>query len=121
MTETDSRSASDTPISGIRALLVLAAVIVAGAAVLYGMGVRLPHHSSDDSAAIGSKIGGTCAKTTYYIQSKIDGSKQTIYDCTVDSKEMCVTYSGGIATDSTDEVKLLFQNTLGTEEPSCAI
>lgn len=77
--------------------------------------------SPDRSTAIGVKIGArTCEETSFEITNKLDGSKTRIYDCSMPSgKEKCVTEEGGVAHDSTEEVKLLFQSTLGEAPPNC--
>jgi hypothetical protein len=92
---------------------VIAATVLAFAAA--GCGA-----SSDQSATIGRQIGGTCSATDFYLQNRLDGSKETIYDCTTPAKgEMCVTYAGHVATNATETVKLLFANALGSSKPSC--
>lgn len=100
--------------------VILALVVVAWGGLRY-VGLLGGSGSGDQSGTIAAQIGGTCGETGYYVQSRLDGSKLRIYDCTTPSRgEMCVTYSGGIASDSTDEVKLLFANELGGSKPACA-
>lgn len=107
------------------ALLVTAAAV---ALVAVGCGGQ-----KDRSSEIAAKIhADSCKATRYAIVSRIDKSKTTIYDCTVDntstdangaqtfgSKRICVTEENGIAHDATAEVRILFANVLGDARPSC--
>jgi len=98
--------------------------LAVAAIVLVGLAVKAwpHHHQADRAAAIQQSIGATsCDNSGYYVQSQLDGSKQIIYDCQMASGNWkCVTENGGIASDSTAEVKLLFTNTLSGGEPFCA-
>lgn len=76
---------------------------------------------ADNSDAIALNIGALkCSSSGYYLTSRLDDSKLVIYDCQMPSGNYkCVTESGGIDTDSTAEVKLVFENTLGSTKPLC--
>lgn len=77
--------------------------------------------AADRSAQIADSIGSkSCEQTDYYIQSKLDGSKATIYDCvSFVGVRKCVTEQAGIIHDSTETVKLLFADTLSGGRPDC--
>jgi hypothetical protein len=95
--------------------VVVVALIVFGA-------VKNPfHHSGGPSPDTVASTAGMdyCDNSGYYLQSRLDGSKQTIYDCMKGPNAHCITMSGGIASDSTVEVRLVFQGTLGASKPSC--
>ena len=82
------------------------------------------HHqdakASTSPAAVAALAGATyCDDSGYYVKSRLDGSKETIYDCQIGARMQCVTVSGGIATNSTATVRLLFTNTLGASKPAC--
>jgi hypothetical protein len=98
-------------------------VLVVAAAVLVALAVTVwpHHHPADRSAAIQANVGAdSCTISGYFIQSKLDGSKQTIYDCLMPSGSYkCVTENGGIDSDSTAVVRLLFANTLSGGKPTC--
>lgn len=125
MTETTP----DQPLPASRArqrvgLAVIAAIIVAA---LFAAGViKIPGRSSglaDHSGRVAQEAGAaSCTDTGFYVQSKLDGSKQIIYDCTFPGSspgEECVTENGGIASNATVEVRALFVNALGDNKPSC--
>lgn len=79
-------------------------------------------HGSDQSAQIQAKLGSnaTCYESQYQIENRLDGSKQPVYVCeTPGSKVICATWSDGIASNVTAEVRILFQSTLGQEKPAC--
>lgn len=102
----------------------VALLVVAAAAAIYGAYYDgLIGHSgpADHSSEIQTAIGATsCSLSGYGIMSKLTGENEPIYDCAMPSgAEKCVTYSGGIATDSTAVVKLLFANTLSGGRPAC--
>lgn len=98
--------------------LVIVGLIVIGA-------VKNPFHHKKGPTAMGPSavaaiIGADyCADSGYLVQSRLDGSEQTIYDCTTGIKSRCVTMNGGIASDSTQEVRFLFANALGGAQPAC--
>lgn len=78
-------------------------------------------HRNDPASAstVASAIGAqSCDDSGFTIKSLVSGT-ETIYDCSVDGSNLCVTYKGGVATDSTDVVKLAFANSLGTDGPFC--
>jgi hypothetical protein len=86
------------------------------AAVLSGCG-----GGAASPAEVASGAGATsCDNSGFYIQNKLSGGKSVIYDCRFARKlPKCVTYSGNIASDSTDEVALLFQGSLNAGKPPC--
>jgi hypothetical protein len=97
------------------ARLLGVAVLIVGALVAGGCGA-----TGDQSDAIAANIGAsTCHAEQYEIVSRISGHKDRIYNCTLHGKTICVTYSGGIASNATAEVKLLFANALGGQKPDC--
>lgn len=64
----------------------------------------------------------SCDNSGFYVQSKITNEKDTIYDCRFSGATLpkCVTYSGNIARDATEEVTLLFSDTVGGQgKPRC--
>jgi hypothetical protein len=74
---------------------------------------------SSSKVAAAAQASG-CDNSGFYIENKISGSKEVIYDCSFpDGSTKCVTYAGGIANDSTDVVRLVFASTLGAKKPSC--
>jgi hypothetical protein len=77
--------------------------------------------SGPSASSVAAKIGASsCDNSGYSVQSRLDGSKEIIFDCTMGNlATKCVTVSNGIANDATAEVKLLFANTLGASKPSC--
>ncbi len=90
--------------------------VVAAAALLAGCGGGAASPSQVATAAGAS----SCNNSGFYIQSKITGNKSVIYDCRFAEKlPKCVTYSGSIASDSTETVQLLFANSLGAQKPAC--
>lgn len=95
--------------------MVAAAFGVAVAVLATGCG------ASDRSSKIASEIGANaCTRTPYELKNRLDGSKSTIYDCTLNGRDMCVTEEGGIPRDSTAIVRVVFQGALGGDRPSCA-
>lgn len=110
----------------MKRLAKIAVVVAVVAAGVLGAGWtmigHLPwsHGATDQSAQIATSIGASfCYQTGYVIQSRLDGSKDRIYDCAVNGRRMCVTEHGGIARDQTAMVKLLFTGTLSGGKPSC--
>lgn len=98
-----------------RLLGIIAAVVVAIVIVGY-----YENHKSSSPDAVAATIGASsCDNSGYQVLSRFDGSKATIYDCTIGSRMRCVTYENGIATDATETVRLLFANTLGSSKPNC--
>ena len=83
-------------------------------------GYRLVHRHSVSPGTVASAAGAlSCDSSGYYITTAVSG-KETVYDCSMASgKTLCVTYHGGIASDSTEIVRLAFANTLLTTKPSC--
>lgn len=74
--------------------------------------------ASDQSSAIVALTGASsCTQELYWI--RLGGSKATIYDCTINGATKCVTFQNGIASDSTAEVKLAFEDALGSTRPTC--
>jgi hypothetical protein len=62
----------------------------------------------------------SCNDSGFYLVSNLTGKKSTIYNCTfAPAGTRCITYEGGLATDATDEVRLVFSTTLGSNRPSC--
>jgi hypothetical protein len=114
----DEQRAS-TPGHGRSAWQSIVILIVAG-----GIGLYLYHHHHgspvDRSDEIAKQIGAdSCDQSGYEIKNRLDGSKSVIYDCDIDGRMKCVTEDGGIPSDSTVAVKLLFADTLGTAKPYC--
>lgn len=70
---------------------------------------------------VASVAGATsCDNSGFYIQSKLTGDKAVIYDCRFAEKlPKCVTYSGNIASDATEEVQLLFATSINSQHPAC--
>lgn len=76
--------------------------------------------AKDRSDEIASVIGADfCDQSRYQITNRLDSSRTRIYDCIRNGHRLCVTYSGGIATNVTVETRLLFAGTLGAEKPGC--
>lgn len=76
-----------------------------------------------DPAALAESVGAShCDKTSFTIESKLDGETRTVYDCYFSEvfKYRCVTQSDGIARDETDTATALFADTFATETPRCA-
>lgn len=100
-----------------------AGAIVLVAVALAAYGIWHSHHNAlaDHSARVAQEANAySCTDTGFYLTSKLDGSKQVIYDCSFGgSSSKCVTEAGGLATDATEEVQLLFADTLGSQKPSC--
>jgi len=93
-------------------------VVIACCGLLAGCG-----SSDPDPAKLAASIGAsTCDKTSFKIESKLDGEKRTVYDCYFkgDYRYRCVTESGNIAKDETDTVIALFEDTFTAEKPRCA-
>jgi hypothetical protein len=106
-----------------KSVLTLAAIIAVIAFVYFRTNlIRVTHGAAkDESGSIATDIGASsCSSSGYEITSKIDDSKQTIYDCLMPSGNYkCVTRENGIDNDSTETVKLLFASTLGASKPAC--
>lgn len=103
--------------TAFKVLMILAVI-----SIVFGGAYALTHRSgpSDQSSTVATTIGAQyCDSSGFQIISKLDDSKATIYNCDLDNKTICVTYEHGIATDETAEVKLLFANTLGSDQPDC--
>ena len=102
-----------------RNLLGTAAVV----AVVFYAGWHFLHSNSgpaDNSAAVAAQSGASdCSNSGYYLQSRLDGSKEVIYDCQFPRRMRCVSEQGGITSDITVEVRLLFGSTLGADKPLC--
>jgi len=63
-----------------------------------------------------------CDDSGYSLVIRATGEHQEIYDCafgTFPIRERCVTYSDGIANDSTETAQLVFSTTLGGSKPAC--
>lgn len=102
------------------AVLAVVAAIIAGVVVAWQLGA-FSNTPADKSAEIAQRVGAEyCERTDFYIENKIGGGKTTIYDCFLNVRHRCVTYENGIARDSTDTVRLLFESTLGESKPTCA-
>ena len=98
---------------------VLAAVAAAGYAYRDDIfGKAAPADKSDQIAAV---IGASsCSQTRYTLIDKITNDSAPIYDCLMKNlATKCVTYEHGIANDSTEEVRLVFATTLGSDRPEC--
>lgn len=97
-----------------------ALVLIAAAAVFFARDWLKADEPKDESARVASASGATsCSATFYAVTNRLDGSKARIYDCFVKGRERCVTYENGIASDSTETVRLVFATTLGSGKPSC--
>lgn len=115
-TPADGRIGGRPPIFWLLIVPAIAGLIV------YGVTLMRHHHAgpADQSNAIETLIGSNyCDQSGYQVISKLDGSKSTIYDCELKGKLICVTYANNIADNATEEVKLLFSNTLGSAKPAC--
>jgi hypothetical protein len=79
--------------------------------------------SSEASASKVAQAAGatTCEKSEWGIVSQLAGGKKTrIYNCNfADGSVKCVTYSNGVANDSTAVAHLVFATKLGSGHPSC--
>lgn len=96
-------------------IAALIAAVVVGI-LIYG---AARGHSSTSPSAVAAAIGAqSCDDSGFTISTLISG-QETVYDCSIDGNAYCVTYKGGLATDSTSVVKLAFANTLGSVGPSC--
>jgi hypothetical protein len=101
--------------------LILAAIVVAIVVAKHWPGSSSHAQASDHATAIQTSIGAvSCDNSGYYVQNRLDNTKQTIYDCQMDSGTYkCVTESGSVISDSTAEVSQLFQSTLDGSKPTC--
>ena len=85
-------------------------------ALVSGCGSGGPSPSDVATAAAAT----SCNLSAYAIVSQLTGKQEAIFDCTFpDGSVKCVTYANGIATDSTEAVRLLFANKLGPGRPPC--
>jgi hypothetical protein len=77
--------------------------------------------TADQSTKVAAAANArSCNDSGYYVQSKLNGDKSVIYNCTMlNDNVRCVTYEGGIASDSTETVKLLWANVLSGAKPDC--
>ena len=110
---------TEAPDRWLRNLFTLVVIV---AAVLYGGWYLIHRHSSagDKAVAVKTQSGASsCSNSGYYIQNRLDGSKQTIYDCQFPRRMRCVGEEGGITSDITEEVRLVFSTTLGSGKPAC--
>ena len=87
--------------------------------VLVLLVVSIHHGSSDQSSAVAAAAGATSCSESGFTITTIAAGKQTVYDCTVNGASMCVTYHGGLASNSTVLVRLAFASTLGGSKPAC--
>lgn len=79
--------------------------------------------SDPDPDKLAEKVGAaSCEKTSFTIESKLNGETRAVYDCYFkgDYRHRCVTESDNIARDETDTVIALLEDTFGTEKPRCA-
>lgn len=98
--------------------LVVAAIVLALAIGWYSGRSNEP-----DPDILAESIGATyCDKTSFTIESKLNGETRTVYDCYFSdvAKHRCVTESDNIAKDETDTVVALFKDTFATDKPTCA-
>lgn len=72
-------------------------------------------------STVATAAGATaCDNSGFYVENKISKDKSTIYDCRfAHGLPKCVTYSGNIASDATEEVQLLFSNAINAQKPTC--
>ena len=72
-------------------------------------------------AQVAKKVGvDSCEKTTWVIANRVDGSKDTLYDCYLGGKDLCVTIDHGTAQNVTAEARILIGQTLSTDpKPTC--
>src|SRR5436190_20203539 len=62
----------------------------------------------------------TCDDSGFVLQGSATGANDVIYDCRFAAAlPKCVTYSGRIASDATEQVSLLFARSLNTLKPVC--
>jgi hypothetical protein len=73
------------------------------------------------ASEVASVAGATaCDNSGFYVQSKLTGHNEVIYDCRFAKKlPKCVTYSGKLAIDATSQVELLFATALNPSRPAC--
>ena len=76
-------------------------------------------HGAGASSVATLAGASSCDDSGYYLKNRLDGSEQTVYDCLIRGRSKCVTVTGGIASDSTLEVRLLFKSVLGSAKPGC--
>lgn len=120
MTATPLSARSDQPRGRhLRRILGAVALVIVGWLLLTQ--VIFTGGDSDQSAKVRSSSGASwCRESSYQLVNHLDGSKATVYDCGFPhGRERCVTMSGGVTRDSTEEVRLLFAGTLGAEKPGC--
>jgi hypothetical protein len=97
-------------------LWIVVLVLVAAGLAYYHFHKSGPSASTVAAAANAS----SCTSTGFQLINRLDNSKTTIFDCQFDDgSEKCVTYSHGVASDSTEEVKIVFSTELGGTKPSC--
>jgi hypothetical protein len=111
--------------------VVRLAALIAGV-ILLAAGFGLHFHvslsggsrsgSSDHSADIEAAAGAVgCEKTPWYIESRFDKSRSTLYDC-IDARgrHRCFTWDDGVARDETEAARLLIAGVYSAAgKPSC--
>jgi putative hemolysin len=96
--------------------------IVVACAILYAGYQHFVHRGSpaDHSTEVAAQSGASyCSTSGYELENRLDGSKETIYDCRLGVRMRCLSEHGGITRDITTEVRLLFSDTLGAGKPEC--
>lgn len=100
-------------------LAALAVVLAGGVAVGVVIATRGGGPASPTLVARAAGAA-TCDNSGFYIQSKLTSEKDVIYDCRFGrALPKCVTYSGNIASDATEQVSLLFAGSLNSSKPAC--
>jgi hypothetical protein len=102
-----------------------ALLLVAILGIVFALHLNRSSSHSDSSAEVAALVGAdSCSNSGYGFVSQITNKQTTIYDCAFASVGgfkggmECVTYENGIATNDTDEVKLVFANALNGK-PAC--
>ena len=95
-------------------------IIVVGVAVAAGLFVwhRSKHSGVGGSTVAAAAQAKACFSSGYSLRNGLTGANETIFDCSfADGFVRCVTDVGGIATDATANVQVLFANASG--KPPC--
>jgi hypothetical protein len=78
--------------------------------------------SGPSPAEVARAAGATsCDNSGFYIQNRLSNTKDVIFDCRfAGSLPKCVTYSGNIADDASEQASLLFSTSVGHQgKPRC--
>lgn len=101
----------------------LTALLIAAALVVAGCGGGTPAAAPEVSAVVSSSGAASCDDSGFYLIEKATGAHAEIYDChfaaqgSFGANEECVTYTNGVASDATSEVRLVFSTALNGKPP----